>query len=300
MNLKQLRIFQAVMIAGTTTHAATHTGYSQPTVSATIKEMEAALGLQLFRRTKGRLEPTSEAFALLTEVEFALSGLDRIDQLAEDLRQANHGRLTILSYPGIAWRFLPDLMADFRATRPQVTFKLWSRSSDTLRQALHTHRFDLTIVEGAATAMNFQRESYSFTCLVALSSMHRLASKDKLTPEDLHAEEWATLFTEHMTNRQLEEAFTAANIPLRIGLECEFFATAANFVRSQGGVAIIDPITATSIGTDGIVYQRFHPEIKYVVSVLSDESTASALIGRQFSAFLDARLRSLMQQGRAL
>lgn len=290
---KQLQIFQEVMVAGTTTQAARQAGCSQPTVSGTIKDLEQELGLRLFRRAKGRLEPTSEAVALLREVEFALNGLKRVDQMAADLREANHGRITILSFPGISWQLLPQLITEFRVTRPLVTFKLWSRSSDTLREALHSHRFDLTIVEGAPTQMNFQRNLYTFTCKVALPVDHPLTSRSVLSPEDLRDESWAVLFAEHATTQQLAQAHEAAGIPMRIGLECEYFVSAAHYVRDHGGVAICDPITMASLSTDGLVFRSFHPRIEYAISVLRDHNKADTMPALQFWSLLDDTLREL-------
>ena len=60
---------------GTVTEAARQLGVSQPSVTTTIKQAEAGLGLRLFRREAGRLVPTAEARILFEEAERAHDAL---------------------------------------------------------------------------------------------------------------------------------------------------------------------------------------------------------------------------------
>ena len=64
MNFRHLEVFYAVMINGTVTAAARQLGVSQPSVTTTLKQAEANLGIQLFNRESGRLIPTEEASVL--------------------------------------------------------------------------------------------------------------------------------------------------------------------------------------------------------------------------------------------
>src|SRR6185312_7621883 len=64
ITLKQIEYFRAVMEAGTVSGAAALLHVSQPNVSRMLKYMESRLGLRLFERCKGRLQPTPEATAL--------------------------------------------------------------------------------------------------------------------------------------------------------------------------------------------------------------------------------------------
>jgi DNA-binding transcriptional LysR family regulator len=58
ISLKQLEYFQGVMEAGTVSGAAALLNVSQqPNVSRTLKYTESRLGIRLFERCKGRLQP---------------------------------------------------------------------------------------------------------------------------------------------------------------------------------------------------------------------------------------------------
>ncbi|MBL8669235.1 MAG: LysR family transcriptional regulator, partial [Alphaproteobacteria bacterium] len=78
MNLRQLEIFRAVMLAGTATAAARQLGIAQPAVSKHLRQMEARLGLALFDRAGKRLVPTADARALLDHAERLFAGLEQV------------------------------------------------------------------------------------------------------------------------------------------------------------------------------------------------------------------------------
>ena len=83
---RHVEVFRAVMIAGSVTGAAAALFTSQPTVSRELARMERLLGLQLFERVRGRLQPTAPAFALYEEVQRSYAGLERIADTALLLR----------------------------------------------------------------------------------------------------------------------------------------------------------------------------------------------------------------------
>ena len=68
LNLRHVEVFHAIMRAGTITEAARVLNVTQPAVSAALKQLERRLGMNLFDRVGGRLQPTPEARALLPDV----------------------------------------------------------------------------------------------------------------------------------------------------------------------------------------------------------------------------------------
>ena len=93
MRYRQLEAFRAVMRAGSVTQAAEMLNVSQPAVSRLIACLEQDVGFPLFRRRRGRLQPTPEADFLLGEVERAIANLDHVAQIADDIRKRRTGHL---------------------------------------------------------------------------------------------------------------------------------------------------------------------------------------------------------------
>ncbi len=101
VNLRHIEIFHAVMTTDNLTEAARMLHTSQPTVSRELARFEKVLGLQLFERTRGRLQPTVQGLRLFEEVQRSWYGLDRIVSAAESLREFRQGELSIACLLGV-------------------------------------------------------------------------------------------------------------------------------------------------------------------------------------------------------
>ena len=97
VSLKSLACFRAIMDAGSVTSAASQLKVTQPAVSRMLGQLESDIGFELFTRTKGKLVPTDAAFALFKEVEIALQSVDRVSQLAINLKNHDYGELSIVA-----------------------------------------------------------------------------------------------------------------------------------------------------------------------------------------------------------
>ncbi len=101
LNPRQIEAFRAVVLTGGVGMAAKLINVTQPAVSRMIRDLQQQLGLTLFERRGTGLVPTSEALSLYAEVERAFVGLERIAQMADELRTRRAGFLRIAALP--AW-----------------------------------------------------------------------------------------------------------------------------------------------------------------------------------------------------
>ena len=91
INLRQIEVFRAIMLTSSISGAAKLLHVSQPAVSRLLSYTEQRLGLKLFERIKGRLYPTPEAKRLFTEVNAVYQGVQRVNEVADDLIQQRAG-----------------------------------------------------------------------------------------------------------------------------------------------------------------------------------------------------------------
>ncbi len=83
MYIREIEAFRAVITSGSTGKAARLLGVSQPAVSQAIRKLEELAELRLFDRIGGRLQPTQEAHALMTEVD-KFSSATRLSNTASE------------------------------------------------------------------------------------------------------------------------------------------------------------------------------------------------------------------------
>lgn len=127
VNLRHIEIFHAVMTTGNLTEAARMLHTSQPTVSRELARFEKVLGLQLFERTRGRLQPTVQGLRLFEEVQ--RSGMARTVSSAPPRACASSasGELSIACLPVFSQSFLPLLLPPFLARYPEVSLQIVPR-----------------------------------------------------------------------------------------------------------------------------------------------------------------------------
>ena len=129
INLKHLEAFRSVMLAGSVVGAAKLLNVTQPGVSRTIGLLELRLGFTLFVRQGRKLIPTPEAEALFREIEPFYSGVERIAQVAQDIRLQRAGALRVACLPALAQGMAPRAIAQLSAARPNVSVFLQSLPS---------------------------------------------------------------------------------------------------------------------------------------------------------------------------
>ncbi len=83
--LRDLEVLNAVLRTGSTLAAAEYLHVTQPVVSRSLKHAEQSLGYDLFRRHRGRLEPTPEAQALFPELNAFFAHWHKVQDFATHL-----------------------------------------------------------------------------------------------------------------------------------------------------------------------------------------------------------------------
>lgn len=145
VELRHLRAFIAVADTNSFTRAAERLGVSQPSVSVQIRELEAALGAQLFHRLgQGvALSPAGRAFhPRATLVLTKLSDACQSVQQSED-DAAGHLSVSIAPLLNVPW--MPRALGGIAREHPGLTVTLLERSSDDVAHAVESGVADVGI-----------------------------------------------------------------------------------------------------------------------------------------------------------
>lgn len=145
MNLRQIEVFRAVMITGSISGASQLLFVSQPAVSRLLSHTESRVGFALFERIKGRLYATPEAKKLFREVEQVYAGVLRVNELARELGEHREGILNVVSSPSVGQMVIPQAMATFRHSHPQVKLGFQFLGYAPLVERLLNHQADLGV-----------------------------------------------------------------------------------------------------------------------------------------------------------
>ena len=130
MDARQLRHFRAVAETLHFGRAAEQLGMTQPPLSQSIMALERELGAPLFVRTKRHVALTPLGEQWLGHVRAALEGVERLPEIARQLRDGEAGRLELSFVSTADYSILPTLVRRYSALYPEVEIALAEATSD--------------------------------------------------------------------------------------------------------------------------------------------------------------------------
>jgi LysR family transcriptional regulator, hydrogen peroxide-inducible genes activator len=146
LTFKQLRYVEALALHGHFGRAADACAISQPALSMQVKELEAALGTDLFERGARHVRLTNFGEEFLHRTRDILRAVDELGDLARAARDRLVGRLRIGVIPTIAPYLLPKIIGNLTRMNPALDIHVRETLTPRLLQELAEGRLDTAIV----------------------------------------------------------------------------------------------------------------------------------------------------------
>lgn len=130
------RSFLAVIRQGSLSGAAREIGATQPTLGRHVETLEAALGLSLFTRSQGGLQPTPAALALVAQAQAMEAAAASLRRGADGARAEEGGTVRISASEIMGAEVLPAILARVQESHPalRLELSLSNRTDDLLRR----------------------------------------------------------------------------------------------------------------------------------------------------------------------
>ncbi len=256
MNSRQIEVFHTVMKMGTVTEAAAKLGITQPAVTASLKQIEAALGFNLFHRAGGRLHPTGEARILFNEAERIQDSLMVFQKLADRLKHDLTTHLRIAAPSVFSHDLIPDAIADFTAEEKSCLIDVTTQHHDEILEdiASNVGHNNLGITFGLDEASAINGGGQLGSILIGKSQLVALvpadwpiANRTNLLIEDLTALPMVGTFSGEPLGNAVETlvgSSTGNTSGTNHIVRVQNHSVAANLASNGVGVAIIDSVTA--------------------------------------------------------
>jgi DNA-binding transcriptional LysR family regulator len=289
INLRQIEVFRAIMVAGSISGAAKLLCVSQPAISRMISHTESRLGLKLFERIKGRLYPTPEARRLFVEVNAVHQSLQRVNDVANDLLEKNSGALQLVVSPSLGQTLIPTAIARFRTRFPKVRINVVTQTSTQLVQSLLTRQAELGVAMFSLDHPNIEQKSIYEDHLVAvLPHNHPLASRAELHVSDLENVDLIGYSADTPFGGLIQQLFATADVTMRLAVEVRLTHAACALVQAGVGVTIADEVAVLGQVWPGVVIRPLLPDITMDVNVLHARFEPLSGLAQEF-------LQTLMQ-----
>jgi DNA-binding transcriptional LysR family regulator len=119
-----LRSFLAVVETGSLSAAAERLGLTQPTVGRHVRELDASLGLSLFRRLPRGLEPTAAALDLVDDARRMAEAADALERKAGGKDDRLAGPVRLAASRVVATHLLPAVVTAIRRAEPAIDIEI--------------------------------------------------------------------------------------------------------------------------------------------------------------------------------
>lgn len=294
LSLRQLEQFLAVTETMSFRRAAERLNMAQPPLTAAIRQMEDALGVRLLERTNRIVGLTEAGRVLREEARRTLAQAARAETLARRAGQGISGSLRISFVASAVRHLLPELVADFRRTHPDVLLELTEMPSARQVEALLDDRIDVGIVvlplpaeaEKQIAVHVVARKHY----VAALPAHHALAATStRPIPLAALAHEPWILFPAHEgpgLHAMILAACAAAGFTPQVAQRAVQMETILGLVAAELGVAVVPDLFRTS-GWERVVFRTLRgpgAPIDYYLALAWRKGNASAAL----AAFLSA------------
>ena len=212
LELRQLRVFAAVVDSGTHTRAARSLGISQSTVSETLSALERTLGVTLFRKT-------AKGMALTASGEILLAYARRMAALTSELVGALAGAsndvkatLIVSAVESVGAYVLPSRLSTLRARWPGVRVDVFTGSCEEIRDRVKDGASDVGLVLEPETGPEVGEVLAKARLLILGAPTHPLARRGA-TPDELRPCHFYMCDAAGNYHQALRQLFERAEVP---------------------------------------------------------------------------------------
>lgn len=263
--LRQLQFLIALRAEGSFVAAAEAVGVTQPTLSAGIKDLEAALGATLVERgrTGAVLTPAGEEAA--ERATRAMSEVEDMVRAVEAAGEPFSGTFRLGAIPTIAPFLLPRALPLLKKKFPRLRLQMREDLTYRLVDQLRGRTLDAALIalpyeaHGVATAAIAEDEFY-FLC----SEEHPLAKRNDLSPDQVKPDELLLLEDGHCLREHALSACHVAPGKRSSEVGATSLHTLVQMVAGGMGVTLLPKIAAEGGAAAG-AHVAVRPFVKPVV-----------------------------------
>lgn len=256
MNIRDLEYLVAVANMRHFGKAAEACHVSQPTLSMQLKKLEETLGVTLFERSRKRVMVTPVGEKIVEDARYILQRIRHMRDIARHAQDPLGGELRLGLFPTLAPYFLPHCISTLHQQLPSLKLLLVEEKTDHLLTRLHQGTLDAALLALPVAGDAFEQEIlFEDPFMLAVSHTHPLASRKRVTMQDLAKEHVLLLEEGHCLRTQALELCQIVNASEYQEYRATSLETLRHMVATGAGMTLI-PKIAMGEG-DGLAYIPF-------------------------------------------
>jgi LysR family hydrogen peroxide-inducible transcriptional activator len=240
LKLKDLRYLVALADLRHFGRAAARCFVSQPTLSAQLKKLEQALGVQLIERAPNAVSLTSVGEEIVARARRIIEGSDELVALARSHHDPLAGRLRVALLPTIGPYLLPQVAPLIRKALPRLQLHLYEYQTAPMLEKLHAGELDVGILALPVELEGLEsRELYREEFVLAVPDRHPLAARERVRVADLRDEQLLLLEEGHCLRDQALEVCSRVGVRDSQDFRATSLETLRQMVAAGAGVTLL-------------------------------------------------------------
>ncbi len=239
--LRQLRYFVAVAEHGSVSAGAQCLSISQSTVTESIKDLEADLGVTLFERHSKGLRITHRGHQFLRHATSILAQVAGARGVFEDESQSAQGQLHLGLTSLVSGYVISDLLAKYKRANPKVEITAIEESGEYLEHLLIGGEMDVAVM--MTSKMTERSGLHAETLDVSPYRLwmpigHRLARQNSIALADLRDEPLIMLNIDEMEQETVKLLSVLGTRP-KVAFSTRSVEAVRSLVATGAGVALL-------------------------------------------------------------
>jgi len=283
IEIKHLRLLEALSVHRSMSAAARELGYSQSAVTQQIQLLESQLGTPLVVRSRAGVQLTDAGEVLVRHGAGVLASIKLAEAEVDAVAGLRSGRVRITCFPSAAATILPRALGSVAKEHPGLSFTLTESEPPSAIEALRSGECDIAIVyehvtDGTADEKQFTLQAGEVSTQlidehvhVAMPLDHPAAGELSVTMADLQESRWIAGCPEcrgHLVGAGAQAGFTPD-----IAFETDDYIALQGLAAAGLGVALVsDLMLAATRREPNLLLKRLSPESVRVISAVSTES----------------------------
>lgn len=239
---RALRTYLVVCKEGSITAAANKLNISQPAVSVTIRQLETALGVTLFGRSRSGIILSPAGEVLLHRAEALESLLQRAEEEVALVQQAITGPFRVGGTPGAVSSLAPILVQSLDRQQSRYSMEVVELTDGGSVEALRNNELDLAMLTTGIEAVPDDLQEWTLVrdpFSLVVGQVHANLP-DELPLDEMASMRWVLPAASGAFQRQITALFVSANIALpRDVIRCDSLLATKAILRTSNYVTIL-------------------------------------------------------------
>lgn len=286
LEIKELEHFIAVVDHEGFSKAASNIYVSQPTLSKSIKKLEATLNVTLFERSTRKLELTDAGKLVYSKAQQIIQVTEELKTALDDLLNEPSGEIKIGIPPLIGTLFFPTIAKKFDQMYPHISLQLIEHGAKRIEYLVDEGKVDVAIVvlpvnNNKFTVSPFINEEFK----LFVHANHPLAKKQHVHVKELENESFI-LFNREFSLHDLVINYcqTRGGYTPQIAYESSQWDVIAELVSAELGITLLP----------NVIYEKMDQNIIKTVTIDSPPMWVLGIITKK-DRYLSYAVRSLLQ-----